>query len=108
MKDAPKFQTPHERKRHGAVSSSVLLDIKDEPTLFENEVEWQREWKGMPEFEQGKQREYAKIIVRFRNEEDLQEFARLIGQKLNRNSQCTWHPELRPDKSTVKKYVSES
>lgn len=85
-----------------------LLDIKDEPTLFENEAEWQKEWKGMPEFVQGKQREYAKIIVRFRNQQDLDDFARLIGQKLNQNSQCTWHPELRPDKSTVKKYVSES
>lgn len=88
--------------------SSSQTPIKDEPVLFETEADWQREWQGMPEFQQGKQREYAKIIMRFRNEKDLQDFAKLIGQKLNRNSQCTWHPELRLDKSTVKKYVGES
>lgn len=97
-------------KRSGAegIRTAELLDISPEPSLFQDAPDWQKEWEGMPEYVQGKQREYAKIIVRFRNEQDLQDFARLIGQKLNRNSQCTWHPELRPDKSTVKKYVSES
>ena len=91
-----------------AVRSSNWLDIKDEPTLFESETEWQKEWKGMPEFVQGKQREYAKIIVRFRNEGDLQEFAKLIGQKLNQQSKSIWHPALLRNKNTVTKYVSES
>lgn len=36
----------------------------------------------MPEFKQEKKEPYSKIIVRFDNEEDLQEFAEMIGQKL--------------------------
>jgi hypothetical protein len=69
--------------------------------------DWKSHWKGMPEFAQGQQREYAKIIVRFRSQQDLDEFCKLIGQKLNKNSQCTWHPELRPDKTVTRKYVDE-
>lgn len=52
------------------------------------------EWKGMPEFVQEKQEPYAKITVRFDNEEALQEFAKLIGQKLTNKTQSIWHPEL--------------
>jgi hypothetical protein len=106
IKPSTKFQTPHERNRHGGTGAE-LSDVKGAPMLFESEPEWQKEWKGMPEFVQLKQREYAKLIVRFRNQQDLDDFARLIGQKLNPNSQCTWHPELRPDKSSVKKYICE-
>ena len=40
------------------------------------------EWVDMPEFVQEKQEPYAKIIVRFDSEEDLQEFSKLIGQPL--------------------------
>lgn len=79
-------------------------------SLFETSPDWQSEWQGMPEFIQERQREYAKIIVRFRCKEDLDDFAKLIGQRLNRNSQCTWHPELTKGElgNSGKKYVSES
>jgi len=50
------------------------------------------EWKGMPEFVQDKQKPYAMINVRFDSEEALQEFATLIGQKLNRKTKSIWHP----------------
>ena len=49
----PEFQTPHELARHGVTSQSAYHDVKDEPTLFETEKEWEKEWKGMPEFVQG-------------------------------------------------------
>lgn len=76
-----------------------------EPTLFEVPSEWQKEWQDMPEFVQGKLTEYAKIIIRFRNQKDLDEFCAAIGQKLNRHSQCTWYPEL-PSKPPKKfRYV---
>jgi hypothetical protein len=68
---------------------------------------WKDEWQGMPEFVQEQQRPFAQIIVRFRNQEDLDEFAQLIGQKLNAKSQCTWHPE-RPLRRYTKRYVDES
>ena len=52
--------------------------------------EW--EWAGMPAFRQEKQEPHAKIIFRFSNEEDLQEFAQLVGQKLTSKTRSSWHP----------------
>lgn len=71
--------------------------------------QWEEEWQGMPEFVQERKREYAKIIVRFRAQRDLDEFARLIRQKLNRNSQCTWFPELKKGETgnSGKRYVNK-
>ena len=54
--------------------------------------DWQKEWKDMPEFVQEKKEAYAKIIVRFDKEEDLQDFAKLIGQKLTNKTKSIWHP----------------
>lgn len=51
-----------------------------------------QEWKGMPEFVQEKKKPYAMINVRFENEEDLQEFAKLIGQALTKKTKAIWHP----------------
>ena len=53
---------------------------------------WREEWKDMPQFVQEKQTPYAQIIFRFDNENDLQEFAKLIGQKLNKKTKSAWHP----------------
>ena len=65
-------------------------------------------WKGMPEFIQEKQEPYSKIIVRFDSEEDLQEFANLIGQKLTNKTKSIWHPKLIRGKHSKKRYKNES
>ena len=58
----------------------------------EKEPDWKREWKDMPEFVQDKKEPYAKIIIRFDSEEDLQDFSKLIGQKLTNKTKSLWHP----------------
>ena len=54
---------------------------------------WKDHWQNMPEFVQEKQEPYAKIIFRFETEEDLDEFSKLIKQKLTSNTKFSWHPE---------------
>jgi len=64
-------------------------------SLFEIEKkdnEWQNEWKNMPEFVQEKKKAYSQIIFRFNNEKDLQNFAKLIGQKLTNKTKSAWFP----------------
>lgn len=53
---------------------------------------WKQEWQDMPEFIQNKKESYSKIIFRFENEEDLQAFAKLIGQKLTNKTKSAWFP----------------
>lgn len=69
---------------------------------------WQDEWKDMPEFVQPKQEPYAMFNVRFRCQEDLEEFSRLIGQKLTRKTKSVWHPPLPRGLETHKRWVDES
>jgi hypothetical protein len=61
-------------------------------TLFEHENEYKKHWKGMPEFVQEKKEPFAKIIFRFESEKDLNEFAKIIGQKLTKKTKSAWFP----------------
>lgn len=65
-------------------------------------------WQDMPEFVQDKQEPYAQMIVRFRSQEDLDEFAQLIGQKLTRKTKSIWHPVLVRGINANKRWVDES
>lgn len=76
--------------------------------LFENNNPIFDEWKDMPEFVQEKQEPYAKLIVRFETKEDLEEFAKLINQKLTKKTKSIWHPELIRGIHSAKRYVDES
>ena len=61
----------------------------------DDEFDPHREWEGMPEFIQEKKEDcYRKITIRFRNEDDYQEFSKLIGQNLTERTKSVWYPKL--------------
>jgi hypothetical protein len=78
------------------------------PSLFENDHPIFDEWKNMPEFVQEKQDPYAKLIIRFATQEDLEEFSKLINQKLTNKTKSIWHPELQKGIHSARRYVDES
>lgn len=66
-------------------------------TLFGEEDDrkaWEKEWVGMPEFIQEDLTSQRKIVVHFRNEDDVQEFANIIGQKITLKQPSLWYPEM--------------
>jgi hypothetical protein len=69
---------------------------------------WKEEWLNMPEFIQEKQEPYAKIIIRFDNEKDLNNFSKLINQPLNKKTKSIWFPKLIRGINSNKRYVNES
>jgi len=75
--------------------------------IFEEDQDVFLEWKDMPEFIQTKQEPYAQMIVRFRNQEDLDEFAHTIGQKLTVKTKSIWHPALVRGINSSKVYKDE-
>jgi hypothetical protein len=77
-------------------------------SLFDDADDLFEQWFGMPEFVQEKQKPYAELIVRFRNEEDLQKFAKLINQKLTLKTKSIWHPEIVRGIHSNKRYIDES
>jgi len=84
--------------------------FKDEiqPALFEEVEDWQKEWKGMPEFIQGKIEPYSTIIIRCEKKENLEELSKLLGQPLTSKTKSIWHPQLVRGLNSGKRYVNES
>lgn len=79
-------------------------------TLFEgweedDEAEWKKNWKGMPEFIQEDNPPYMKIYVSFRNEEDYKEFAKLVDQNLSTKTKSIWYPKLDRDANFLKRWI---
>ncbi len=81
---------------------------KSQNLFGEQEINPFEEWVGMPEFVQEAQKPFAQMTVRFRNQEDLDEFARLIGQKLTRKTKSIWHPVLTRGLHSNKRWADES
>jgi len=69
---------------------------------------WKKEWKDMPEFVQEDLTSYRKIIVHFKNEEDIAKFAKLIKQKITLKKKSLWYPEIPIRRYANKRYVDES
>lgn len=71
----------------------------------EEENDPRKEWEHMPEFVQEKDEPYQKIIVRFACQEDVEEFAKLIGQKITPKTTSIWHPKLEHGKHAGLRWV---
>ena len=70
-----------------------MSDNKDtQELLFDMPADWEAEWQGMPEYIQNKKESYRTMIIRFDNEKDVQDFAKIIGQKITAKTKSIWHP----------------
>jgi len=77
------------------MTDSFILDVTTTD-------EWEFHWIGMPEFQQVRKKPVSQITVRFETQEDMDNFAELIGQKLTLKTKSIWHPH-RPHKLANKK-----
>tara|TARA_A100001011_G_C13722484_1_gene600153 strand:+ start:215 stop:508 length:294 start_codon:yes stop_codon:yes gene_type:complete len=78
----------------------VLSGDQEEKTPFE--------YDGMPEFEQDKKEDYAVIKVRFRNYEDVREFASKIGQNnITDRTKAIWYPALTIADATLSRWIDD-
>jgi ParB-like chromosome segregation protein Spo0J len=51
------------------------------------------EWEGMPEFEHQDLTAAQSIHVHFKSREDVEEFAKLVGQTITDKTKSIWHPQ---------------
>ena len=70
---------------------------EENPRLFLDEApvdpdQWEFNWVNMPEFVQEKKTAFSQLVVRFETQEDLDSFAKIIGQKLTPKTKSIWHP----------------
>lgn len=69
---------------------------------------WESEWVGMPEFVQEDLSSHRKIVVHFRNDDDVAAFARLIEQTITPRQKSLWYPAAQPRRYAHLRYVDES
>ena len=62
----------------------------------------------MPEFEQEDKTAYQSIHIHFADQEAVDEFAVLIGQKITRRTRSTWYPQIVIERYADKSYSDES
>ena len=67
------------------------LDVWQNPD-DKNLLDAELEWTDMPEYAQEDLTPSRQIIVSFRNEKDVQAFAKLLGQKITDKTKSVWHP----------------
>lgn len=54
---------------------------------------WKDEWKGMPEFIQEDLQPFQSVIVHFESRKDMDDFSKLVEQKLTYKTKSIWFPK---------------
>ena len=64
-------------------------------------------WKGMPQFQNEDKTAFRQIIISFANQEAVNAFAQLIGQKLTQDTKSVWYPKAEIETYMDKHYDGE-
>ena len=79
-----------------------------EEFLFEDlEKEWEKLWKEMPEFKQKKLKPYKQVILSFVSKKDMEDFSKLIQQKITEDTKYVIFPKQKMDSFFDNIYISE-
>ena len=76
--------------------------------LFDDDPDNNEHWNNMPEFVQDDLTSHRKIIVHFRNDADVEAFAKLIEQKITPKQKSLWCPYMPPRRYAHLIYDDES
>ena len=68
---------------------------------------WREEWVDMPEFISNDMQSVKQLVVHFRNQEDVDAFAELLGQKITPKQVSIWYPEMKRRVASDKKYFDD-
>jgi hypothetical protein len=74
----------------------------------ENPIDYEKEWDGMPDFEQDEIKVYKTIKVHFKAEDDYREFADLISQSLTEKTLSIYFPRQIDENLKVYQVLDES
>lgn len=70
-----------------------LQDLQFSFIPFENPLNIENEWEGMPEFTMDSDEAFRQIIVYFKNQEDVEKFAEITDLKITEKTRYAWFPK---------------
>jgi len=78
------------------------LDLYDK----DNEIgDDSSEWVGMPDYENEDKTSFRSIIVHFKNSEDVEDFKKLVKDKITDKTKSIWFPEIEIESAADKVYT---
>lgn len=75
--------------------------------LFEIEADWEREWKGMPEYVNEDLPPVKSLQVHFRTKEEYMEFVELVNQRMTMKTKYIWYPCQQKANNEQYRWVNE-
>ena len=72
------------------------------------DVDYDEMWQGMPEFEHDDKTSFKRLIVHFKSQKEVDDFAALVGQKITDKTRFIWYPEIEIETYADKRYADES
>lgn len=90
------------------IDSSTLEDFVEgeiSATPVGHPNNWKQHWKGMPEFEQNDNPPFRKLIISFRNQEDFDEFAEKLDQRVTDKTKSIWYPALDKEANSLLRWI---
>lgn len=66
------------------------------------------EWEGMPEFEQEDKTAFRSLYIHFKDQEAIDRFVGLIGQKITKKTRFLWYPKIEIETYADKRYIDAS
>ena len=89
------------------IEKNIIEYLENGKVVKKKNEDWKKEWQDMPEYEMEDLSSFRKIVIHFRNQEDIDKFAELIGQKITK-APSLWYPEWKKRRYADKRYVDES
>jgi len=90
----------------GAMPEDKPLEETDDSQLTRDQF-FKKYWKGMPTFDQNDNPPFRQLYLNFRNEEDYNEFAKLVDQQLTEKSKSIWYPKLDIEENSLHRWIVE-
>jgi len=76
--------------------------------FFDVPTNWEKHWKGMPEFIPIMRNVcHCEFTVRVRTEGDLKQLSKLLDQEISVRTKTIWYPKLVRERTKHKKYIYE-
>jgi len=90
----------------GELESNIVTPDEEDKFLTRDQL-WKKYWKGMPEYDQNDNPPWKQIYLNFRNEQDYNDFAKLIGQNLSDKTKSIWFPKLDIEENSLHRWIVE-
>lgn len=70
----------------------MIKDKLGTPVGLRTKVDYEKHWKGMPEFNQPGLKPIKSLVVNLETKEDMHKFAKLVGQPITAKTKFIWYP----------------